>query len=214
VPNLPDFTPWNQLQHLDITNTHLARFPKLPPTVTYLNVSKNPGLFLTAEDEPISLPLLKTFACEATAIDPTYLKLITRDSIKNGHLEKLLLGSRLTAGYEVPVADEFPASETVKELSIDHMQLNDMRVRQIVSLYPNVQKLDLSGTSITGVAVKAFVNLGVKTLILNECLNISPDAIQWARGKDINVTMNNVPNRSGNSGVSTRFGDSSFARRF
>jgi F-box/TPR repeat protein Pof3 len=115
------------------------------------------------------------------------IKNITSSSIKNGNLKTLNLGFRIAESMDVPVTDEYPSSNTVEELSLAGSQLREERIIDVVNLYPKLSKLNVSSTKITGVAVKHFVSAGIKWLKLNECSEISPDAIQYARGKGVEV---------------------------
>ena len=47
----------------------------------------------------------------------------------------------------------------------------------------------MSATPITGVAVKTFVEMGVRRLNLDECESVSTDAVEWARGKGVDVSF-------------------------
>jgi F-box/TPR repeat protein Pof3 len=118
------------------------------------------------------------------------IKDITRSSIKNGNLKTLNLGFRLAESMDVPVIEEYPASNTLEELSLAGSILRERRIIDIVNLYPKLSKLNVSNTKITGVAVKHFVSVGIKWLKLDECSEISPDAVEYARGKDVEVEFN------------------------
>lgn len=143
------------------------------------------------------LPLLQTFACAGTALDNAVIKATTQESIKRGNLRSLLIGNRMMETSSGPVGDEYPASDMVEELSLAFLSLQEQRLIDIVRLYPNVRRLDVSGTKMTGVAVKAFVHMGVEYLRLNECSEISSDAVEWARGQGVEAEFN-FPSRTGN----------------
>lgn len=93
------------------------------------------------------------------------------------------------------------------------MIIGDERMVQIVALYPNLQKLDASATKITGVAVKHFVQLGIKHLRLNECGDVGSDAVEWARAKGVEVEYL-FPSRSTQVRRGQSYRDSAFARVF
>lgn len=128
-------------------------------------------------------------------MDGRTIKNITRESIKRGNLKSLSIGNRIVSATG-PIKDEFPASETVENLSIGFLDIQEERILQIVTLYPNLRRLDISGTKATGVAVKVFVQMGLQYLKLNECSNISSDAVEWARGQGVEVEYS-FPSRSG-----------------
>ena len=205
-----DCTRWTKLQYLDLSNTQLQFLPKLPPTLRYLNLSNNTLLHVGVEEEaPDELPFLETFNCEGTDISSDVLKVLTMPSIVKGNLKSLLIGARLSEYRPGPAADEYPASEHIEELSLHNMQINDSRVLQIIELYPNLRKLDVSGTRVTGVSVREFVNRGVTSLNLIDCLDVGEDAVAWARSMGIIVDFNF--NRS-TSKKRSSFWDSRFAR--
>lgn len=202
--------PWTKLEYLDLTNCQITIFPKLPTTLKHLILADNPLLAVANVTELLTLtvmPLLETFNCHATSLDAGTVKHLTYDGITNGHLKRLSLGGRVNALQNVSADAEFPASKQVEELSIALLHLNDERALSIVDLYPILRKLDVSGTNITGVAVKEFVKRGITSLKLDECSETSPDAVEWARGMGIEVSYN-FPSRSG----PPRFADSALAR--
>lgn len=194
-----DLQAWNHLEYLDLTNTQIRRFPFLPGTLKHLILADNPLLGILDVPTLLSLtnmPLLETFNCHQTTLDAQQVRHLTYDAIINGHLKRLYLGARLNATHETPVEEEFPPSETVEELSLALLHLDDDRTLSIVALYPNLRKLDVSGTHVTGVSIKEFVNRGITSLKLDECSETSPDAVEWARGKGVEVSYN-FPSRAG-----------------
>jgi len=159
---------------------------------------------------PDELPFLETFSCESTNISSDILKILTMASIANGKLKTLLIGGRLCEHRPGPAADEYPASEGLEELSLTTMQINDARVVPIIELYPKLRKLDVSGTRVTGVAVRQFVERGIKFLNLDNCADIGSDAVDWARGEGVEVSFIFRPLGQGKRS----FWNSSFARSF
>ena len=201
---------WTFLESLDLTNTQLKCLPKLPPTLRHLILSDNTLLnFSQDEEEPTALPLLETFACDSTQLDASIIKIITAASIKAGNLKRLSLGRRLCEWLPgAPVEEEYPPSETLEELSLSFLIIGDQRAVQVTSLYPKLHRLDVSGTKVTGVAVRQFVDMGITWLGLNECEQVGPDAVEWARGKEVEVSFN-FPSRSANM-RNARFRDLAF----
>lgn len=135
------------------------------------------------------------FANSETCRGGGQVKEITSHSIKAGNLKRLHLGARVEELFDRSAADEYPASNTVEDFSLAGSPHKDRRAIDIVNLYPNVRRLDVSNTKITGVAVKHFVTMGVKWLKLNECSRVSPDAVEYARGNGVEVEFN-FPSRS------------------
>lgn len=118
------------------------------------------------------------------------LKEFTSSSIKAGNLRSLHVGVLDGSVSHSPVKDDYPPSITVQNLSLEAVQDDESRIIDIVNLYPNVKRLDVSYSKVTGVAVKHFVGMGVQWLNLDECPDVSPDAIEYARGKGVEVQFN------------------------
>jgi len=210
LPNIVDCTPWTNLEHLDLSNTQIRRLPKLPNTLKSLNLSDNALLHVGVDEEaPAELPLLEIFNCEGTNISSDVLKVLTIRSIANGKLKSLLIGARLSEHRPGPAADEYPPSEELEELSLNTMQIHDARILQIIELYPKLRKLDVSGTRVTGVSVRKFVERGITSLNLDECVDVGSDAVDWARWKGVEVEFNFNRKDSRKS-----FWNSSFAQKF
>lgn len=190
---------WTHLEYLDLTNTQITVFPILPETLKHLILAENPLLSIPDTATLLTLttlPLLETFNCHQTALNAEQLIFLVGESAIHGNLKRLHVGARMNTASDTPAEDEFPRSKTVEELSLAQLHLADKRTLDIVALYPNLRKLDVSSTQVTGVAIKEFVNRGITTLKLDECNQISPDAVEWARGKGVQVSYN-FPSRSG-----------------
>ncbi|TVY17100.1 F-box/TPR repeat protein pof3 [Lachnellula arida] len=195
-PNF-DVSLWPKLQHLDLTDTQITLLPALPSTLKHLILNNNRHLRVDIGDHQFpSPPLLETFACAGTTLNNSVIKDITRESSKRGNLKTLLIGDRVADSRGR--FEDYPASETVEELSLASLWEQEHQLIQIVNLYPNVRKLDVSSTKATGVAVKSFVQMGVQYLKLNECSEVGIDAVEWARGQGVAVEFN-FPSRSGNA---------------
>ncbi|TAQ84769.1 hypothetical protein B7494_g6925 [Chlorociboria aeruginascens] len=218
VPGNRSMTKWQELSHLQLNGTRLSQMPLLPPTLKHLDVSNNYNfdslIYYDQQSDEVGLdgtksqshtfPLLETFNCSSTQINSQAIKAITKHSIEAGNLKKLWIGNRLVDDSNKPVEDVYPSSDSVEELSLAKTQIKEKRIIQIVGLYPNLRKLDVSGTKITGVAIKIFASMGIKCLILIECAEIGSDAIEYARSKDIEVHFG-FPSRSGRIAFSTGF---------
>lgn len=215
IYDFADLTPWRELKHLDLRNNKMKQYPLLPKSLTHLIVSHNPHLHIKEDDVlPESLPLLETFACHLTFITARFLKVITQKSIEAGNLTRLSIGGRLSTSEEIlPVEHEYPASTSLEELNLAGMSIGDERMVRVVALYPKLRKLDASATNVTGVAVREFVNAGVRELKLNECGDVGTDAVEWARGKGVAVEYL-FPSRAMLNTRVQRYGNTSFARGF
>lgn len=207
-----DLTLWTSLKILDLRITGLKIFPKLPPSLTELYLDDNFQLQVFADEALPMLPLLEVLSCTYTFIDGRVIKELTKESIKNKNLKKLFVGGRVHDWRTTSVEDEFPACETLEELSLSNLQLTDRHAVLIVKLYPNLKTLDVTGTQISGVAVKEFVAHGITNLTLNDCSGIGLDAVDWARGQGIQVT--HIFRSAGGLSGGRRFAENAFARGF
>lgn len=188
-----DLTGWSYLERLDLSSSQLTRLPRLPPSIKHLILDNNPLMFLTFHEEegPFKLPLLETFSCRATFIEARGLLEITGSSIRAKNLKSLSIGNRqICSTLKLAVSEEYPACPTLEELSLAFLNLKDERVLEILDLYPQLKRIDLSGTFITGVTVRALVEKGVQWIRVNECYHISHDAIDMARGKGVCIIFN------------------------
>ena len=83
-----------------------------------------------------------------------------------------------------------PQLRSLKNLSLSALHVNDDLVSDIPTYLPNIQRLDMSLTQITGVGVKALV-VGLKGtlqwLCLDECRYVSVDAVEYARREGVAV---------------------------
>jgi F-box/TPR repeat protein Pof3 len=164
------------------------------------------GLYV--EDEEIfDLPMLESFDCGDTALPGTLVKQITFRSVIAGNLKRLSIGGRVVDYGMRSVEDEYPVSESVAELSVASLDISEERIIKIIKLYPNLRKLDVSRTKVTGVAIKDFVNMGITWVKCNDCYYISPDAVEYARGNGVEVEFT-FPSRTAS------FRDSAFAAAF
>jgi len=203
-----DFTHLEGLSRLELNGVCLKKIPRLPSSITHLLLNRNVEL-KAEEDEEFMLPLLETFSCEDTQLEAHSIKAITTSSIKAGNLKSLFVGHR-AIDLSGPTDLGYPHSETVEELSLAHLWTSEKELLTIIDLYPNLRRIDISNTKITGVGVKHLISMGIKWLNLNECSHISPDAIEYARGKGVEVLFNFPSRQNGNRG----FRDLSFAGAF
>ena len=193
-----DLRPLKHIESLELINMRLTFIPLFPASLRHLKISqmRDLGSSLSGGLETYDLPLLESFDCSGTALSNHTIKAFTLQSINAGKLKKLYIGDRLTEfDLGTQVEDEYPASNSVEELSLAWMIFRERRVIETTKLYPNLQRLDVSGTKVTGVAVKHFVQRGIKWLKLDECSEVSPDAVDYARGKGVEVHFN-FPSRS------------------
>jgi F-box/TPR repeat protein Pof3 len=193
ISGLVDLTGLTNLHDLALIDTYITFFRELPLTIKRLNFSKSIIDIQSQDDSSYRLPLLERLDCSKALIFPSFLKAITHESIKVGNFKQLYMGGRLMRPSIV--GDEYPPSSTVEELSLASLPMKEEALINITNLYPNLRWLDVSETKVTGVAVKHFINVGIKWLGLNECTEVSSDAVEFARGKGVEVAFM-FPSRS------------------
>lgn len=173
------------LKDLELKDCDLKILPLLPSTLKILALDKNLRLS-NQKDDTLLLPLLETFSCETTGLTEG---LIVSTIKSTSNLKRLLIGSRLVGDYAVAHHD-FPSCDSIEELHVSYLQYDEQNLINLVKKCPNLKTLDISYTKITGVAVKQFVDQGIKRLNLRGCDKVSPDAVEFARGKGLDVTFN------------------------
>ncbi|CAD6442566.1 fd57b06a-c007-4f58-984c-0eddc6bd36af [Sclerotinia trifoliorum] len=174
-----------RLQHLELKDCGLTRLPLLPSTLKRLSLDENLRLS-NQEDDTLLLPLLESFSCESTGLTEGLVVSIVKNTPK---LKTLFIGNRLLGDYAVAHHD-FPSCDSIEELHAGSLQCDEQNLINIVKKCPNLKALDIGYTKITGVAVKQFVDQGIKRLDLRGCNKVSPDAVEFARGKGVDVTFN------------------------
>ncbi|RDL39131.1 uncharacterized protein BP5553_03471 [Venustampulla echinocandica] len=193
-----DMSPWTELQDLDLRDTHFDRLPRLPPTLRRLTLRNALDIghdSLEAQGENM-LPLLEMFECSRTYVCDGFIKAITRESITRGNLKELHIGRRAVEP-RINIEEEYPSSESLEVLSLAYLMTPEDYLMVIVGRCPNLRSVDVSGTNITGVAVKSFVKQGIVTLRLNECYGVGSDAVDWARSQGVEVMFNASSGSSG-----------------
>ncbi|RDW81998.1 hypothetical protein BP6252_03110 [Coleophoma cylindrospora] len=189
---LVDLTPWQYLRILDLRDMGLTFLPLFPAEIESITISKNkrmvrPQLDPEAESHQ-KFSMLTTFDCEETEMTHAAVASVITPAIDARNLKILRMGT--IAVERAPgsdITEHYPPSETLEELGLGNLDLDEASALKIIRQYPNVTKIDLSWSKITGVAVRQLVERGVKILNVCGCSKISPDAIQFARSKCVVV---------------------------
>ncbi|KAF5875213.1 putative f-box domain protein [Botrytis fragariae] len=177
--------PLKSLEVIELISCDLRTVPLLPATLKTLRLHDNLRLS-SQKSGNVLFPFLETLTCQDTGLSDEWIVSI----LKNAHnLKHLGIGSRLVGDYTV-AHQNFPVCENVMVLCASYLQYEEKDFIRMVEKCPNLEKLIICGTKITGVAVKHFVNQGIKFLNVMDCGKISPDAIEYARGKGVEVKFN------------------------
>lgn len=92
-------------------------------------------------------------------------------------------------------------------LRTSHFELTDSHMQRIAAGCTLLEYVELRGSKITGVAVKLLCSVtAIKTLKLSNCLQVSADAIDWARAKGLQVIVNQMEEGAGLSGQRVHYG--------
>ncbi|RKF64198.1 putative f-box tpr repeat containing protein pof3 [Erysiphe neolycopersici] len=189
-----DFRLWKQLQRLEFFNNRLIHFPKLPKTLKHLRFDGNYALSIpeSQEMELTQLPLLETFSCQSTSINPRGLFAVTKSCIEANNLKILHLGNRtynLGNHIILPVWMEYPSCISVEELSLAWMDLDDAGIFRILKLYPKLERIILSGNNITELTLQTLAGKkSIKSIVIDNCYDIDPNLIEEIRHKGIEIS--------------------------
>ncbi|EPQ63831.1 hypothetical protein BGT96224_A20190 [Blumeria graminis f. sp. tritici 96224] len=186
-----DLTLWPNLETLDLTETQLEYFPKLPLSLKHLVLDGSCDVYYTDKYgiDIYPLPLLETLSFQYCRIDGPSISTLTESCIRANNLKILLLGG-VEGPYPLdhPFSDLFPASATVEELSMSAMDLLDEEVIEITKFYPSLKKVDLSYNDITAITINELVKIGVKFINIDECSNVNSDTVEMARAEGVYVS--------------------------
>jgi hypothetical protein len=192
------FDKWAQLETLQLNNTVPLVFPLLPNSLKHLGMVGNGLMDLecsTSQESlgKLNLSNLESFSCNGCeAFTAGIISTIIKPSVLSNRLRGLDVGNRNLE--DALGATKILCCESVESLSLNtlHSWKEDMLV-QFATRHTNLEKLDLSGTRITGAGVKDIIlalqggGKGIKWLNLSDCELVSQDAVVWARSKGVDV---------------------------
>lgn len=185
-----------KLRRLSLSNVDIFNFPELPLSLEELYVSWADMVtdFIPATNDPVKftkLPNLRTLSLtmsrfvslqflvqmyEGAEMEVRCLHLSGCQKLSGPELCRLIFGGYLESIQELDISSIANVTDNISPLIIKHM--------------PNLKVLNLNRTQITGVLVKDLVDASspsIERLHVEECGNLSPDAIKYARGKGVSV---------------------------
>ncbi|KAM0135901.1 hypothetical protein ACHAQE_005854 [Botrytis cinerea] len=177
--------PLKSLDSISLQSCDLRTVPLLPSRLKVLRLHDNLRLS-NQKDNIVVFPFLETLNCYNTGLSDEWIVSVLKNAPNLKHLD---IGSRLVGGYTT-AHQKFPVCEKVVVLNVSYLQYDEKDFIRMVEKCPNLEKLIICGTKITGVAVKHFVTQGIKFLDVKDCDKISPDAIEYARGRGVEVKFN------------------------
>ncbi|TGO59461.1 hypothetical protein BCON_0044g00190 [Botryotinia convoluta] len=170
------------LEDIQLTSCNLRMIPLLPLTLKRLCLVGNLSL-PSQKDNNVLFPFLETLECQETGLSDEWIVSVLKNARNLTYLD---IGNRLVGDYTV-AHQNFPVCENVVVLSVSYLQYDEKDFIRMIEKFPNLERLTINGTKITGVAVKHFVKQGIKFLDVKHCAKISPDAVEYARGKGVEV---------------------------
>lgn len=105
-------------------------------------------------------------------------------------MTKLAISSRVMETATLMTYFESGNLSKLTFLGLYEWDMDDDHIQRISSECPMLEYVEFRGLRITGVAIKELcLRTEVKTLKLRFCPNISADAIDWARAKNVTVII-------------------------
>ncbi|KAI9706062.1 MAG: hypothetical protein M1836_005468 [Candelina mexicana] len=191
-----DFTSLQRLEALDISGLETAVFPKLPPTLQTLNLSRIFSLNLNCVESQNNIHELHLSSLRDLSFDDAItLRLRTLERILEGSRTTL---QRLTLNDCVQVTGAFWSEfvshismENIIELQLRGTKITDHELSYFVDGKHKIRRLDLSKTSVTGVGIKRLTTDAqrprLEWLGVNNCSSLGSDAVDLAWSKGIEV---------------------------
>lgn len=189
-----DFSGLLHLQSLDLSRMRMGFFPKLPSSLQTLKLTNCyiGGDHLQTLDTILTSDLInltRLYIRGLHSIFPPALRALL-ESNKGNHTELNLHDFNFGV---MAVSSTITLSHLPRIVALDLgcCHVTDSIVTELLAKIPYLETLNLESTEVTGVGVKALV-LGssegkLKKLFLNGCRDVSSDAVEWARGKGVQV---------------------------
>lgn len=185
-----------QLRHLEVINCRFICHPSFPESLEILKMDESHSTSNPVETKRLPLLIHLSLRNSNMVFMQDFPKLFCQDE-ETPHLLRLDLCSPYPEADWLKTLGEGQrkALRKVERLSIGSPGLDDDCLKPIVETFTNLAILDAAGSKITGVTVKGLVTgcQHLRRLVLNDCQEIYPDAIQWARGQGIEVECKDFP---------------------
>lgn len=184
------------LRLLKLCRAQLPLLPKLPSTIRHLHLIATSIQFAWPESgQPfegynlqeletldMSHNRLLTYTALEILLKPSKGKLTELDLSCCGQIDRAAIYGLITNGY----------LDTIVELRLSHADVDDFIAEALAGSCPQLKRLNLSCTKITGVGVKSLVQKpqgGMEELVLDHCAGVSTDAVAYAKAKGIRVSF-------------------------
>ncbi|KAK4952029.1 hypothetical protein LTR10_009949 [Elasticomyces elasticus] len=195
-----DFTALDKLECLDLDVTWSGRnLLKLPQSLLILRLDTNGSLdiVLAPTDPPNHLPHLNELSLTIPSLADVLDSVLGRvdgnesDSVSTcSHLGTFRLFKTFPGGDKLDVILSRPRLRQLKHLTLTNRHDNDIEhdLLRVSKVLRELQSIDVSSTSITGVELKILVGMPrMKRITANNCSQLGRDAILWARSVGVVV---------------------------
>ncbi|KAL9092534.1 MAG: hypothetical protein Q9165_004338 [Trypethelium subeluteriae] len=161
----------------------------LPPLLTVLRTNSRGSLNPSLSGNTIS-PSPLPFLTELQWCSPHRVQTFLRNIAEGRQLQKLTINNSRYTGAELSkLLSSSRLGEDLRELNLPQSCFDDDLSKVVVGKFPLLRRLDLSHTLITGVGVKTVVQglRSLEYLAVNQCTDLSSDAVDWAAKQGIQV---------------------------
>ncbi|KAK5675744.1 hypothetical protein LTS10_011471 [Elasticomyces elasticus] len=196
----PDFTVLDKLECLDLEATWSgSNLLKIPSSLVILRLDTNASLDITIAptDPPTHLPHLNELSLGVSNLADVLDAVLGRvdgnesDSMPSSSaLEVFKFFKTFPSGDELDAILSRPRLRQLKCLTLTNRHDNDIEhdLSRVSKVFRDLQSIDVSSTSITGVELKILVGMPrMKKITANNCSQLGRDAILWARSVGVVV---------------------------
>ena len=191
VPNQAGLSELRQLEILRLVDSAISGNLKLPTSLRWISLERSVCEATVPSQHAVHLPELESINLSRYVHRSGPMNVRAFLGASSGNVEHLNL-SYMSADQQ-HMADVFrdQVVAKVEALGLAGLPVSDDNLAYLGSVASRLKRVNLSSTSVSGVGVKALVSgcKGTLTWIkLDNCRNVSPDAIEWARSCGIEVS--------------------------
>lgn len=191
VPNQLSLSELYQLETLRLLDSAIFGNLQLPTSLKSISLEHSVCEATVSGQQRVHVPELKWINLSRYVHRSGPMNIRALLGASRGNVEHLNL-SYMSADQQY-MADVFREQVVAKveALGLAGLPVSDDNLAYLGSVATKLKHLNLSSTSVSGVGVKALVNGCKDTLTwikLDNCRNVSPDAIEWARSCGIEVS--------------------------
>ncbi|KAI9758718.1 MAG: hypothetical protein M4579_002893 [Chaenotheca gracillima] len=207
----PDYSTLKFLEHIDLSDSGLPSSVPLPASIRHVFLNGVPDMELPRlmgeEAESTNLKFLETLEVGHN-IDMKARMLIPILDPSRGVRKRVSL-FRCISIYDEDIRElaESGILEDIEHLNLGETGVRDDGIAFIANAAPNLIRLNLSSTGVSGVGVKALLSRPdskLACLNLDGCMSVNIDAVEWARSKGVHVQFQFV--EKAGSGKKVRYG--------